>query len=66
MLNLATIWVAFFMQKKGVICIAIKLSWYICPYCGRKLLQYDLNEGKSKKIYIKCKQCKKIVEVLII
>lgn len=40
-------------------------EWYCCPICGQKLLKYDKNRGKSKKIYIKCKNCKKEIEIII-
>lgn len=38
--------------------------WYLCPYCGQKILKYD-KEAKSKKIYIKCKKCSKEIEIKI-
>lgn len=40
-------------------------KWYKCPRCGKKLLKYDEEKGKSKEVYLKCKQCKKIVEIKI-
>lgn len=39
-------------------------KWYYCPSCGQKLLKYD-KEAKSKKLYIKCKNCKKEIEIII-
>jgi len=40
-------------------------KWYYCPECGQKLLKYDDKEGKSRKVYIKCKKCRKEVEIKI-
>lgn len=39
--------------------------WYRCPRCGKKLLKYDEIKGKSKDVYIKCKNCKNEVEIKI-
>lgn len=39
-------------------------EWYYCPSCGQKLLKYA-KEAKSKKLYIKCKNCKKEIEIII-
>ena len=43
--------------------VEVKKVWYRCPNCGKKLLKYDEKEGICKKIFIKCKQCKKEVEI---
>jgi len=40
-------------------------AWYFCPNCGQKLLKYDVQEGESRRIFIKCKKCKKEVEINI-
>ena len=40
-------------------------KWYLCPICGQKLLLYDEKYGKSKKVYVKCKNCKKEIEIII-
>lgn len=42
----------------------MKRQWYLCPYCGKRLLQYDQG-AISKKVYIKCKNCKKEIEIKI-
>lgn len=39
--------------------------WFRCPNCGQKLLKYDEIKGLSKAVYIKCKNCKKEVEIKI-
>ena len=39
--------------------------WYPCPICGQKLLLYDEKYGKSEKLYVKCKKCKKEIEIII-
>ncbi|WP_201750552.1 hypothetical protein [Senegalia massiliensis] len=39
-------------------------KWYRCPHCNQKILKYNEN-AKSKKIYIKCKNCKKEIEINI-
>lgn len=43
----------------------MKKIWFRCPNCGQKLLKYDEVDGKSKKLFIKCKQCKEEVEIKI-
>lgn len=40
-------------------------KWYRCPLCNQKILKYDEIEGKSEKIYIICKSCKKEIEIKI-
>jgi len=39
-----------------------KKDWYICPHCGKKILLYELG-AKSEKVYIKCKNCKREIEI---
>ncbi|EJU22582.1 hypothetical protein HMPREF1143_1762 [Peptoanaerobacter stomatis] len=43
----------------------MKKQWYYCPHCGQKLLLYDVVNGKSRKIFVKCKKCKKEIEINI-
>lgn len=40
-------------------------KWFICPYCGGKILQYEDTKAFSKETFIKCKKCKKEVEIKI-
>lgn len=40
-------------------------KWFICPHCGQKLLQYEGNNAESKGAYLKCKKCKKEIEIKI-
>lgn len=40
-------------------------KWFNCPNCNQKLMKYDEKQGKSKKVYIKCKRCRKEVEIRI-
>lgn len=42
-----------------------EIKWYKCPKCGKKLLQYDETKGISKAVYIKCKNCRRVVEIKI-
>lgn len=42
-----------------------KRRWYLCPNCGKKILVYDIEKAKSEGLYIKCKQCKKEIEIVI-
>jgi len=42
-----------------------KKEWYLCPNCKKRILKYDELKGESKYLYIKCKQCKKEVEIKI-
>lgn len=41
-----------------------KRKWFTCPHCGRRLVQYE-EDGKSEKIYLKCKSCKNEVEIKV-
>lgn len=45
--------------------LSMTKKWYRCPHCKQKILKYDEIEGKSKKVYIKCKSCKKEIEINI-
>lgn len=49
----------------GVIEVDDNKQWFKCPHCNQRILKYDELEGKSKKIYIKCKKCKKEIEIYI-
>lgn len=40
------------------------MLWYRCDVCGQKILMYE-NNSISKGIYIKCKKCKEIVEIVV-
>lgn len=40
----------------------IKREWIKCPKCGTKLAVSD-NNAKSSGIYIKCRTCKKEIEI---
>nr|DAZ26035.1 MAG TPA: zinc-ribbon domain protein [Caudoviricetes sp.] len=44
----------FLLQKK----------WYTCPHCGKRLAAY-VGKAQSRGIYIKCKQCKREIEIKI-
>nr|DAF80996.1 MAG TPA: zinc-ribbon domain protein [Caudoviricetes sp.] len=39
-------------------------KWYRCPVCGCKLLIYD-NTTVCTNVFIKCRTCKKEVEIKI-
>lgn len=39
-------------------------KWFKCPVCGQRLLKYN-EKAISKNIYIKCKKCKKEIEIII-
>lgn len=39
-------------------------KWYTCPHCGKKILLYG-PLARSEKVYIKCKNCKKEIEIKI-
>lgn len=44
--------------------LAPKRKWYRCPQCGKKLVVYQ--EGAScKGIFVRCKECKSIIEIRI-
>lgn len=38
--------------------------WYLCPYCGQKLLIYD-NTAQCNGVYLPCKRCGKEIEIKI-
>ena len=38
--------------------------WYCCPYCHTKLVIYD-NTASAAGAYIKCRTCKREVEIKI-
>ena len=40
-----------------------KRQWYKCPLCGTKLCVYDNTANLSGGIFIKCKTCKKEIEI---
>nr|DAS27406.1 MAG TPA: cysteine-rich protein [Caudoviricetes sp.] len=39
-------------------------KWFICPYCKQKLIKYD-EKAECKLVFIKCKKCKKQIEINI-
>lgn len=39
-------------------------NWYCCPVCGTKLLIYD-NSAHAEGIFLKCKNCKNEIPILI-
>ena len=40
-----------------------KRQWYKCPLCGTKLCIYDNTANLIGGIFIKCKTCKKEIEI---
>lgn len=40
-----------------------KRQWYKCPLCGTKLCVYDNTANLNGGIFIKCKTCKKEIEI---
>lgn len=42
----------------------LERKWYMCPFCGKKLVIYD-NTAKCSGVFIMCKNCKKEVEIKI-
>lgn len=41
----------------------VERRWFYCPECGTKLLIYDNTARMSGGIFIKCRVCKKEVEI---
>ena len=39
-------------------------EWVRCPFCRTKLAVYD-NAAKSKGVYVKCRTCKREIEIKI-
>lgn len=42
----------------------LEREWYKCPHCGTKLLLFD-NTANCKGVYIKCKTCKREIEIIV-
>lgn len=42
-----------------------KKKWYKCPHCNKKIALYYDKRAISKKVYIKCRGCKKEIEIKI-
>ena len=40
-------------------------KWFVCPNCSKKILIYDEIKGQSQGLYIKCKSCKKVIEIVV-
>lgn len=40
------------------------IKWYFCPHCGRKLIKYS-SGATAERLYLKCRQCGKEVEIRI-
>ncbi len=40
-------------------------KWFICPHCGKRLLQYEEDNAKSNGAFVWCKKCKKEIEIKI-
>lgn len=40
-------------------------KWVLCPNCNKKILIYDENKGQAQGLYIKCKSCKKVIEIVV-
>lgn len=38
--------------------------WFVCPHCKKRILMHS-PDAKSDKLYIKCKNCKREVEIKI-
>lgn len=43
---------------------SLERKWYKCPFCGCKLLIYN-NNSVCTNAFIKCRTCKKEVEIKI-
>ena len=44
--------------------IELRRDWYKCPHCGKNLLIYN-NTAACEGVFIRCKGCKKEVEIVI-
>ena len=51
------------MMKKNIR-IPTERKWYVCPYCGKHLVVYN-DIAVCKGVYIRCKECRKEVEIKI-
>ncbi len=41
----------------------IRREWFKCPFCGSKLAVYDNTADMSGGIFVKCKTCKREIEI---
>ena len=48
----------------NVLNLAPERKWYRCPHCGKKLVIYHVGAA-CKGVYIRCKECRQIVEIKI-
>lgn len=51
------------MTKKNIQ-IPTERKWYICPYCGKNLVIHE-DTAVCKGVFIRCKECRKEVEIKI-
>lgn len=48
----------------NVLNLAPERKWYRCPHCGKKLVIYHVGAA-CEGVYIRCKECRQIVEIKI-
>ncbi len=51
-------------MTQDILVLAPRKEWYRCPECDQKLLVYVVG-ARCSGIYVRCKRCKKIVNVEI-
>lgn len=39
-------------------------KWFMCPYCGKKIVKYE-EDASSKGVFLLCKKCGKEIEIRI-
>ena len=44
--------------------LPVKKQWYKCPACGKNLVLYH-NAAKCRGVFVKCKFCRREVEIRI-
>ncbi len=57
-------WGCVWMIDRKIPILVPEKKWYTCPHCGKRLLVYQ-NGAFCQGIFIRCKGCKKTVEIKI-
>lgn len=50
-------------MKNKINIVESKLNWIHCPECGYRMNISYKNNAKCEKVFVRCKDCKKIFEI---
>lgn len=51
-------------KRKLILPVDYKKTWFVCPVCAKKLLKIN-KEAQSKGLFIRCRNCKTDIEIII-